>query len=110
MMRWALAFAAVAVVAGCGANNPNRIPFEGVYYRASADSLDRKDRAGFTVEVRPVSRGLEGARQAAEFRATRYCLQYLGTSDIVWQTAPDAPEEALDIRDDRLTVAGRCVQ
>ncbi len=81
--------------------------FDGQYFRGSAKS-EAKARQNFTVSVRPVSRSLDGAVQAAEYEAISHCIKYFGTSDIVWTVGPDTPLDALPIDGETLTLAGTC--
>ena len=73
-------------------------------------STSRDARDEFTVTARPVSASLEGAREAARYEATVYCVNRYGRSDIAWTVGPDSPDAALPIADDTLTLAGRCPQ
>ncbi|MDJ0823299.1 MAG: hypothetical protein QNJ09_16005 [Paracoccaceae bacterium] len=81
--------------------------FDGQYFRGSAKS-DAKTRQNFTVSIRPVSRSLKGAVQAAEYEAISHCIKYYGTSDIAWTIGPDTPQDALPIDGETLTLAGTC--
>jgi hypothetical protein len=101
---------AALLLAGCDRERPNSYRFEGNYYPAKAKSIDSKDRSGFTANVRGVSQGLEGARQAAAYEATKYCVNTLGTSDVTWTVGPDAPIEAIQSDKDSITVTGTCVE
>ena len=83
--------------------------FAGQLYKAKASSR-REDRRAFTIEVKPVSASLEGARQAGHYEAVKYCMRAFGSSDMEWQAAPDAAEETLSITEDTLMLEGRCAR
>lgn len=108
-MRFAavLLTAALALTA-CGPDEDD-ILFEGQFFRAKIDT-DRGSRDEFTVLVRPVSASLTGAREAARYEATVYCVNRYGSSAIDWEVGPDAPDAALPIQDDTLFLKGTCPQ
>ena len=95
-----------ALVAGCG-NDDDRIAFDGEYFRMKVKKVD-KQRDVFTVQVRDVSKSLDGARQAARYAGNAYCVETYGSSDIEWTIGPDTPAEDLTIVDDTLTFQGVC--
>lgn len=103
---------ATLVLAGCGASlrdtlrpSASRALFDGQYYPARI-ARDREDRAAFAVAVSRVSQGIDGAREAGRYEATKYCLEQYGNSDAIWTVGPDS--ETLTVRDDQLDLAGRC--
>lgn len=96
------------LLGACGPDEDD-VSFDGQYYRAKIDT-DRGTRDVFTVTARPVSASLIGAREAARYEATVYCVNRYGRSDIVWTVGPDSPDEALTISNDTLTLQGRCPQ
>ena len=102
-----LLIAALALTA-CGPDEDD-ILFDGQFFRAKIDS-DRGSREDFTVAVRPVSASLTGAREAARYEATVYCVNRYGSSAIQWEVGPDAPDEALPVLDDTLYLKGTCPQ
>lgn len=105
-----LAAMAIAVgVSGCASKRELATRFEGQYYPAKASSESAKNRKEFSVKVRESSKGIEGARQAAAYEATKYCIKYFGTSDIEWTVGPDAPEEAI-LQDGALILQGTCTE
>lgn len=108
MKRVSVILGLVVAIAGCS-SSVNRLTLDGQLYRGSAKA-DRSDRAAFVAQAGPVSASLENARQAADYEAVKYCIDHLGTSDILWDAAPDAPEESLTIDNDKLVVQGRCVE
>ncbi|MCB1335068.1 MAG: hypothetical protein KDK26_15810 [Roseivivax sp.] len=104
----AFAGLALALLAGCG-EDPNAIRFDGQVFKGKGKG-DRSDRAYFVATAGPASVSLEGARQAAVYEAYKYCLEYLGTSDIAWENGPDVEDTALQIEDDKLLLSGRCIE
>ncbi|MFK7752006.1 MAG: hypothetical protein AB8B51_05610 [Sedimentitalea sp.] len=93
-------------LAGCE-EDPNRLPFDGFYFKSKTskfkDGLDE-----FTVTVFEATRSLDGARQAAGFEGTRYCIANYGTSKIVWAVGPQTALDALSVSDDQVVFSGRC--
>lgn len=102
-----LAVALISAVLGCSRGESSRITFDGESFRASAKPLDRSDRAVFDVTVRQVSKSVEGAREAAAYEATRYCIRWFGLSDVAWQVGPDT--DPLPVANNTLTLRGRCL-
>lgn len=96
-----------ALLAACGNRRDNAIPFDGQFFRAVAKKIDRT-RDAFTVTVRPVSASFEGALQAGEYEATKYCILTFGSSDIDWEIGPDLDPEAYTIDGDQLLLSGTC--
>jgi hypothetical protein len=79
--------------------------FDGQRYRGAVKS-DRKNRQDFTVTINQVSKSIEGAIGSAEYKATQHCIQYYGTSDIIWTVGPDSTP--LPVVNDTLTLRGSC--
>ena len=96
-----------ALLVACGNRRDGDIPFDGQYFRATAKKVDRT-REDFTVTVRPVSASFEGALQAGEYEATKYCVLTFGSSDIDWEVGPDLDPEAYAIDGDQLQLSGTC--
>ena len=94
------------LVAACG-NDDDRIAFDGQYFRMKVKKVD-KQRDVFTVQIRDVSRSLDGAREAGRYAGNAYCVETYGSSDIEWTVGPDTPAEELTIVDDTLTFQGVC--
>lgn len=92
----------------CGPDDDD-ILFEGQYFRTKVKS-ERSQRDVFVVTSSPVSASLSGAREAARYEATVYCVNRFGRSDIVWAVGPDSPDEQLPISNNTLTLQGRCPQ
>jgi len=105
LRAFSLLLLGAAALAGC-TQGPNRIPFDGVVFRASADAVDRSDRAYFEVIVRNVSQSESGARQAAAHEATVYCIRWYGLSDVDWENDP--AEAPIDAANNTLVVRGTC--
>lgn len=96
----------LGLLAGC-TSSEDRILFDGQFYNAKLRKVDRELDV-FTVSVRPVSKSLQGARDAGLYEATTYCINTYGSSDIVWTVGPDADEGQLGIEKDTLFLQGRC--
>ena len=98
---------ASTLVAACSGTtrNVNAVKFDGHYFagRASKSSLDPH---GFSVRIRNAAKSIAGAREAARYEATIYCIEQFGTSDIIWSIGPD--DEAISLPNGSLTLAGRC--
>ncbi|MGR3271386.1 hypothetical protein DU478_16265 [Thalassococcus profundi] len=94
--------------AGCS-RDATRVAFDGVYYRANAKAA-RSDRKNFVATVRGVSRGIEGAKSAAEYEGIKHCIRFYGTSDIAWAVGPETPNTALPLNGDTLSFSGTCVE
>jgi hypothetical protein len=91
-------------VAGCGGRT--EIAFQGEVYRARAAQAD--PREAFTVSVRPVEAGLEGAVLAGAHEGKRYCIENFGSSRIVWEIGPETDPAALPLEGSTLTLQGVC--
>ncbi len=81
--------------------------YAGSNHRAKVKTA-RADRAVMVIPTKNVSDGLDGARAAAEFEATRHCIHYFGTSDIVWTVGPETPDDQLPIDGETVTFSGEC--
>jgi len=100
--------AALAVLAGC--SDPTKLVlFDGQQFVGRLKA-DKDDKRNFVATSAPVSRSLEGAREAARFEGTSYCVRKYGRSDIEWSVSPEAEATELSIVDDVLTVQGRCAE
>lgn len=100
--------AAALLLTGCE-NNDDRIAFDGQFFRTKVSKVD-KQLDVFTVNIRDVSRSLDGARQAGHHAGVEWCVENFGSSDIEWSVGPDTPPEQLQIVDDRLNFSGVCPQ
>ena len=108
MTRIMILFAVVGLVAACGSQSRmNYYEFDGVHFSAKAKS-PRREKNSFTVRVRNATRSLAGARQAAHYEATKYCVSTFGSSDIAWET--DLGAEELTLSGDDLEAAGTCLE
>ena len=105
----ALATVVVAstLVAACSGTirNVNAVKFDGHYFAGRA-SKSSADPHGFSVRIRNAAKSIAGAREAARYEATIYCIHQFGTSDIIWSIGPD--DEAISLSNRSLTLAGRC--
>lgn len=102
-----LLVAAALAVPACTKKN-TRVLFNGNYFPAKSSAV-KDDRQSFVVRVQRIERGLDGAREAARYEATRYCIENFGTSEIEWIRGPDAEDGTLDISGSTLVVSGTCV-
>lgn len=111
MKRVGIVLAATTVsLAACGGGGGDDVlTFDGQSYRTKI-STERGSREQFIVTARPVSVSLEGAREAARYEATVYCVNRYGSSAISWAIGPDSPDEKLPISEDTLTLQGTCPQ
>ena len=100
---------ALATLAGCGVfgSKAKRYEYGGMVFTGDAKRV-RGDRASFVATGGPVSASLEGAIGATEYQGIRYCIKYLGTSDIDWAIGPDTPQAQLPVDGDKLTFQGTC--
>ncbi|WP_299962404.1 hypothetical protein [uncultured Roseobacter sp.] len=96
-----------ALLMGCGSDAED-IRFDGQFYNTSVSDLDERHK--FEVTASPVSASLTGAREAARYEATIYCVNNYGSSDITWVVGPDAEDATLPISGDTLTLQGACPQ
>ena len=98
---------ASTLVAACSGNirNVNAVKFDGHYFAGRA-SKNSAVPHGFSVRIRNAAKSIAGAREAARYEATIYCIQQFGTSDIIWSIGPD--DEAISLSNRSLTLAGRC--
>jgi hypothetical protein len=98
---------ASTLVAACSGTtrNINAVKFDGHYFagRASKSGVDPR---GFSVRIRNAAKSIVGARDAARYEATIYCIEQFGTSDIIWSIGPD--DEAISLSNRSMTLAGRC--
>jgi len=100
------AFILPALVALTACEDPKKaVLFDGQRY-AGRTQVDSEDKRRFVATAGPVSQGLDGAREAARYEGTTYCIRRYGRSDIAWTIDPDS--ETPQVVDDQLTVQGRC--
>ena len=108
-LRAALGMAVVVSVllAGCSGTirNVNAVKFDGHYFTGRA-AKTKTDPHGFTVRIRNAAKSIAGAREAARYEATIYCIEQFGTSDIIWSVGPE--DDAISLSNGSLTLAGRC--
>lgn len=97
--------AAVATSACSRLKKDDGLRFDGQKFRIKAAKADRDDRSLFTVFASPASKSLAGAREAAAYGGTRYCIEEYGTSLIAWA---HGPEDDPRLDGDRLVLEGQC--
>lgn len=97
---------AALALSACG---KNAFEYAGSNHRAKVKSA-RSDRSVMVIPTKKVSDGLEGARAAAAFEATRHCVKFYGSSDIVWTIGPDTPDDQLPIDGEVVTFSGECLE
>ena len=97
---------ALALVAGCNQAD-DRVRFDGEVFRGKASKVKDNPRA-FTAWVSPVAASIDGAREAARYEGTKYCIAAYGTSDIEWSVSPDTEDLTAQIDGNQLNVAGEC--
>lgn len=108
-MRVVTALAVAGMLLGACTERAERVYFDGNYYPAKAKRVSRDDREAFVATVRRTDQGLAGAREAGRHAGVEYCIENYGTSGIDWAAGPDAPKEALTVRNGSLVLRGRCV-
>ncbi|SMC72652.1 MULTISPECIES: hypothetical protein [Primorskyibacter] len=109
-MRTILILTCVALtLGGCSKLRSNQSVIDGQYFSGKARGSG-DDKHDFTATARPVSSGLDAAREAGRHQGTKYCIRYYGTSNIDWTIGPDTPADQLRVSDDTLTFVGRCVE
>ncbi len=100
---------ALVALGGCSRDDPNQVAFDGVLFKSKTGAIDKKvSRADFTVTVFEVSQSLDGARAAAGYEGTKYCVTNYGTSDIEWTVGPETEPGRLAVVDNAITFQGRC--
>ncbi len=100
------AFMATVALTGCTSQD-DRIAFDGKFFKTKISKVDGQ-RDVFTLVVKNASQSIDGAREAARYEATVYCVNTYGSSDIMWVVGPDTPSENLRLVGDSLTFSGSC--
>ncbi|SFT63622.1 hypothetical protein [Sedimentitalea nanhaiensis] len=101
--------AAVAVVSGCSGKRKDAFAFHGVVFKAKTRPVDKKvSRADFTATIFDATQSLDGAREAARYEGTKYCIANYGTSMIDWSVGPESEPGRLSVSDNAITFRGRC--
>jgi hypothetical protein len=106
-MKYFVSLCIVTVLLGACTPKEDRITFDGKYFRTKVSKVDGQ-RDVFTLQVRNASQSIEGAREAARYEGTVYCVNNYGSSDITWAVGPDAPAENLRLDGDSLIFSGSC--
>lgn len=107
-MRGAIILLLAATVATSACSRLQKddgIRFDGQKFRIKASKADRDDRSLFVVSAAPASNSLDGAREAAAYGGTKYCIEQYGTSLIAWA---HGPEDDPRFDGDRLVLEGQC--
>ena len=96
------------IMVGC--SNPlepeeNKVSFDG-YYFSSKLTQNKVDDRSFDLTVRRANRSLSGAREAGRYKATRFCINNFGTSDIKWVLGPD--DQSIGLTGKVLKLSGQC--
>lgn len=100
---------ALTATAGCSRlKKDDGLRFDGERMRISSKRVDKDDRTFFTVTAGPVSRSLAGAKGAAHYGGTEYCIENFGTSTIKWDVDPLSEEAATQVNRDSLILKGQC--
>ena len=110
MTRVICILALAATLGGCeraGIFQRNAPVFDGQRFRTQIKT-ERRDRQDFAVTVKQVSKSLEGAIAAAEYKAIQHCIQFFGTSEIDWTVGPDVDPQSLPVTNDSITLRGSC--
>ncbi|SEK99329.1 hypothetical protein [Roseovarius nanhaiticus] len=102
-----LALCAALALSACGKPG-ERMRFNGNYYPADLKKVGDR-REDFVITVRDPGQGIEGAREAGRFEATRYCVETFGDSTVNWQTGYDPDANAAVMDNGRLILRGSCV-
>lgn len=106
-----LLIAAMIALSACSKTYADRrIRFDGEIFRGNAKALERSDRRAFVATAGPVSRSLDGAREAVRYEGTKYCIKWFGVSEIDWAVDPQAEATALPIDKDKIILRGTCVE
>lgn len=106
--RAIISAACVGLLVGCS-DPAKQVLFEGMHFNGRLQ-VDNEDKRSFVASASPVSQSLDGAREAARFEGTTYCVRKYGRSDIDWSASPEAEASALNIVEDTLVVQGRCAE
>jgi hypothetical protein len=106
-MKFVVSLCTVVALLGACTPKEDRIAFDGKYFRTKVSKVDGQ-RDVFTLLVRNASQSIEGAREAARYEGTVYCVNLYGSSDITWVVGPDTPAENLRLNGDSLTFSGSC--
>ena len=95
------------LMVGCSTDD-EKLKFDGQYFRTKSTNVNKSDKRQFEVTVQKASLSLNGARQAGEFEATRYCIEGYGTSKIRWATGFAESDEPRLTPSDSMILVGKC--
>lgn len=102
---------AAMVLASCGSvtSRDKRVRYDGVPFKTSSKAVNKKvSRADFEVTVKNALRSEKGARAAALHEGTTYCIEYYGTSDIIWAVDPLNTDQPLQLDGSNAVYTGMC--
>ena len=108
LLRTGTVLALAALLAGCGASKDDP-EFGGMQFRGTAKPVG-SDRANFVATVSNAARSPYAAVDAGLYEGTKYCINYLGTSDIAWAVDPEALRAHPRLSGKDLVLRGRCVE
>lgn len=107
-LRAGAALALIAALAACGTSKDDP-EFGGLKFRADTKASSQ-DRAAFAATVKNAARAPQLAVDAAVYEGTKYCIHFLGTSDIAWAVDPAALRAQPRLAGSDLVLSGRCVE
>ncbi|SDH56248.1 hypothetical protein [Alloyangia pacifica] len=108
LCRTGAMLALAALLAACGASKDDP-EFGGLKFRGSAKAVG-DDRANFAATISNAVRAPSAAVDAGFYEGTKYCINYLGTSDIAWAVDPEAMRAQPRMSGKDLVMRGRCVE
>lgn len=108
LVRTGSLLALAALLAACGASKDDP-EFGGLQFRGGAKPVG-DDRANFVVTISNAARAPYAAADAGIYEGTKYCIHYLGTSDIAWAMDPAAVRRQPVLSGSDLVLRGRCVE
>ncbi|WP_226621195.1 hypothetical protein [Alloyangia pacifica] len=106
--RMGALLALAGLLAACGASKDDP-EFGGLRFRGTAKPVG-EDRANFVATVSDAARAPYAAVDAGLYEGTKYCIHYLGTSDIAWAVTPEALRAQPRLSGRDLVLRGRCVE
>ncbi|WP_353472589.1 hypothetical protein PVT71_00770 [Salipiger sp. H15] len=107
LLRTGAALALAALLGACGASKDDP-EFGGLQFRGNAKPAG-DDRANFVATVSNAARAPYSAVDAGLYEGTKYCIHYLGTSDIAWAVEPEAMRAQPRLSGSDLVMRGRCL-
>ena len=106
-MRCLIALLPIMFCVACGESyKDNQHAFDGVKFSASL-KVEKDASEIFSLRVKKAAKSVAGAREAGRYKATKYCVEKFGTSDIAWIMGPDSPD--LELENGNFNLIGSCV-